>query len=118
MCFAEREPVAIATGPRVQAWSFPASSRPEEEPMGAAPSPICYNHRTCDSPNAVAATTQVILMTVIVNLVFPSIVICLLLQLSKREDLCRSPGSVGKPGLVLQSRQSRKVMRTCGGAKS
>lgn len=86
--------------------------------MGAALSPICYNHRICESPNAVAATAQVILMTVIVNLVFLSIVICLSLQLSKREDLCRSPGSVGKSGLVLQSRQSRKVMRTCGGAKS
>lgn len=77
MCFAEREPVAMATGPCVRAWSFPASSRPAEEPMGAAPSPVRYSHPTCDPPNAVTATKQVVLMAVTVNLVFPSIVICL-----------------------------------------
>lgn len=78
MCFAEREPVAMATGPCVQAWSFPTSSRPAKEPMGAVPSPICYSHQMdLRSPNADAATEQVVLMTVTVNLVFLSIVISL-----------------------------------------
>lgn len=77
MCFAEREPVAMATGPCVQGWSFPASSRPTKEPMGMTPSPIHYSHQICDPPNAAPATKQVILMAVTVNSVFPSIVICL-----------------------------------------